>query len=539
MKKLIALTLITLSSVTVFAQKKTEVKSEVNSVTVYLSGAEINRRGSANLSAGTMDVVFINLPVNLNQQTINVSADSKLIIQSIQYKLNYMQSSEMNAETKKWKDSLDVVNKLLAQVQDKKDILIKETQLLDANQKVAGQNSGMNFETMKQYHDYYIQMITQSKGKLRVEEETEIKLNEIKKRLTQQLEDYQTKLSQPKGEIWVSVYTDNPLTTKFNLNYFVYDAGWIPEYDLRSENIKSNVKIAYKANLWQNTNEDWTKVKLKLSTGNPTLGAVGPVFSTWYMDYYYGNTSYKRSEEMSTMAAPPVASGKNVDAADGSINNKSQTNADYTVVSNTQFTAEFDISIPYTIPSDGKPHLVNIQNYELSSDYEYYTIPKWDNDVFLTARLSGWEKLNLLPGNANIFFEGSYVGQSYIDMNNTQDTLDISLGRDKKIIVKREKVKDFTQKRVIGSSFKQTVAYEISIRNTKAEPVTVKIIDQYPISGNSEIEVILENAGGAIVDVQTGKLTWKPVLQPNAEQKFRYSFSVKFPEKKKAYAPLF
>ncbi len=533
MKKLIVLTLLAWINVTALAQKKMEVKSEITSVTVYLTGAEINRQAAANISTGTTDVIFTNLPANLNQQTINVSADSKLIIQSIQYRMNYMQSPEMNIETKKWKDSLDVVNKLLAQVQDRKDVLTSETQLLEANQTVTGQNSGMNFETMKQYHDYYIQMMTQNKAKLLAEEETETKLNEIKQRLTKQLADYQAKQLQPKGEIWISVHSDNPLNAKFNLSYFVYTAGWSPEYDLRSESIKSNVKITYKARLWQSTNEDWRNVKLKLSSGNPTLGAVGPIFSTWYMDYYYGNTGGKRMEGLSLSNAPSVTEkmSKNEDI--------SETSANYTSVSNTQFATEFDISIPSTIPSDGEPHLVSIQNYELASNYEYYTIPKFDYDVFLTAQISGWEKLNLLPGNANIFFEGSYVGQSYIDVNNTQDTLSIFLGRDKKIIVKREKVKDFTKKRVIGSIFKQTVAYDISIRNTKSEPVTVKIIDQYPISANSEIEVILEDAGGATVDAENGKLTWNPSLKPNSEQKFRYSFSVKFPEKKRVYAPLF
>lgn len=532
MKKLTALLLAVLCCVTVFAQKKTEVKSDVISATVYLSGAEVNRRASAAVGSGNTDLVFANLPVNLNQQTIHVSADSKLIIQSIQYKVNYMQPAEMNAETKRWKDSLDIINKLLKQVKDRKDVLTAEVQMLEANQTVTGQNSGMNFETLKQYHDYLILTLTQNKTKWRTEDETEAKLNEIKTRLTQQLSEYQNKLSQPRGEIWVSVYSANPVNAKFNLSYFFYDAGWTPEYDLRSESIKSNVKLTYKASLWQNTNEDWKDVKLKLSSGNPVMSAVGPMFNPWYLDYYYGGINTKRSEGSISIMSAPVPN-------DDSFSKESQTAANYTTVSNTQLTTEFDISIPYTIPSDGKPHQVNIQDYELPSEYQYYCIPRLDNDVFLTARLSDWGKLNLIAGNANIFFEGAYVGQSYIDPNNTQDTLDISLGRDQKIVLKREKVKDFTKSKIIGSSFKQTVAYEISVKNTKPGPVTVKVIDQYPISGNSEIEVTLEDAGNAMVDSQTGKLTWMITLQPNGEQKIRYSYSVKFPEKKRMYSPVF
>jgi len=192
--------------------------------------------------------------------------------------------------------------------------------------------------------------------------------------------------------------------------------------------------------------------------------------------------------------------------------------------------AEFDISIPYDIPADGKQHLIAIQDYELPAFYHYYAAPKLDNDAFLTADNSNWEDLNLLPGNMNIFFEGSYVGQAYLDPTITKDTLPISLGRDKNIIIKREKVKDYSKEKTIGDNKKQSFAYTIAVKNTKKEAIDIKILDQYPISQQGKIEVTLDDGGGATVQEALGKLIWNLRLEPNEEKKLQFSFTVKYPK---------
>jgi uncharacterized protein (TIGR02231 family) len=148
------------------------------------------------------------------------------------------------------------------------------------------------------------------------------------------------------------------------------------------------------------------------------------------------------------------------------------------------------------------------------------------------ARATGWEEYNLLPGQANIFFEGTFVGKSFIDPNNTKDTLSISLGRDKRIVVKREKLKDLTSRNFIGSTKKESYAYEISIRNTKAESVKIIIEDQIPVSQNTQIEVSLQDASGAKYSKQTGKLIWEWELKANESKKLVYKFEVKYPKDK-------
>jgi uncharacterized protein (TIGR02231 family) len=150
-----------------------------------------------------------------------------------------------------------------------------------------------------------------------------------------------------------------------------------------------------------------------------------------------------------------------------SFDQKFETTAAYTTVQQSLTTIEYHIAIPYTIPSDGKEYTVDIQEYTMPAEYEYQSVPKIDKDAFLIARITGWEEFNLLPGQANLFAEGKFIGNSYIDPASVKDTLDISLGRDKSITINREMLKDFSSERIIGANKTINRTYEISVRNRK------------------------------------------------------------------------
>jgi hypothetical protein len=193
---------------------------------------------------------------------------------------------------------------------------------------------------------------------------------------------------------------------------------------------------------------------------------------------------------------------------------------------------EFTISVPYTIPGDGKNHQVGVQEQELASTYKYYCTPKLDLDAFLFAQVTGWEGLNLLAGPAYIYFEGTYVGESLLDLAGVGDTLDISLGRDKGVTVQRTKRKDFSQRQVVGGKRVESVGWEIAVRNNKAQPIDLVITDQYPVPVRSEIEVKLDDNGGAQVNTEKGFLTWKVKVDPRTNQKWTFGYSVKVPKER-------
>ena len=203
-----------------------------------------------------------------------------------------------------------------------------------------------------------------------------------------------------------------------------------------------------------------------------------------------------------------------------------------TVISYQPTTTVYEIKEPYTILNDGKNYMADIDGYEVKAQYEYYAAPKIEADAFLTAKVVDWQKLNLLPGEANLFFEGTFLGKSMLDVNKAGDTLNISLGKDKAIVVKRTLLKDYSSKRFIGSNKTDTRQYEIVIRNNKSLPVNIIIEDQFPISTQKEIEVQDRKYEGAKLDDDTQRITWQLTVDSKKENKIGFKYDVKYPKEK-------
>ncbi|WP_396143591.1 mucoidy inhibitor MuiA family protein [Flavobacterium sp.] len=205
---------------------------------------------------------------------------------------------------------------------------------------------------------------------------------------------------------------------------------------------------------------------------------------------------------------------------------------DYTSINENQLNVSFDIDIPYDILSNGKAHSVALKEIKLPATYKYYAAPRVDKEAFLLAEINDYSKYNLLPGEANIIFEGLYVGKTTINPNQTADTLNLSMGRDKKINIKREKVVDKSGTKFLSSYKEQTFTYDLTVRNNKKEEIFMLLKDQYPLSTDKEVTIELLEDGKAKVNTETGILTWELKLAPNETKKIRISYKVKYPKDK-------
>ena len=195
-------------------------------------------------------------------------------------------------------------------------------------------------------------------------------------------------------------------------------------------------------------------------------------------------------------------------------------------------TTIYEIKDPYTILNDGKTYMADIDGYEVKAQYEYYAAPKIEADAFLTAKIVDWQELNLLPGEANLFFEGTFLGKSLLDVENAGDTLSLSLGKDKGVAIKRTLLKDYSSKRFIGSNKTDIRQYEIVVRNNKQQPISIIVEDQFPVSTVKEIDVQDKKYEGAKLDDDTQKLTWNLTVDAKKENKVNFKYEVKYPKDK-------
>jgi uncharacterized protein (TIGR02231 family) len=219
-------------------------------------------------------------------------------------------------------------------------------------------------------------------------------------------------------------------------------------------------------------------------------------------------------------------------AANGAIIVTLKEMGDYVSVKDNELNVVFDIDLPYDVPTNGKEQSVNLKDFKIPATYKYFSVPKLDKDAYLLGEVVDWEALNLLPGEANIIFEGTYIGKTSIDAESTKDTLNFTLGKDKRVVVTREKMTDFSSVKFLGSNKKQTFTYELTVRNNKKEGIQMELQDQYPLSTNKDIEVELLQYEGATKNDETGILTWKLKLAPGEIKKLRVSYSVKYPKDK-------
>lgn len=509
-------------------------KVSIDKITVFMSGAEIENSTRISLPQGESEVIFTNIAGNILQQSISVGAGNGVIIQSATPKNDYLGENTLSPVALKIRDSIDLLNQQVQTLNDKKNVLNEQLTIIKENRKVAGENTGLSVTELQKLLDLVNNKMNGLLSETHQLGRQSGKLNERIKLLQQQLSEEQKKDFQPGGQLVVRFYASQATSTNIQISYVTPNASWTPSYDIRVDKIDQPVKLVYKANIIQNTGVKWDNVKLSLSTGNPNEGAEAPVVNPWYLAFHNPMPRYEYTNKARLNRATGYSENEMLMSADMAAAPQTKTSSigNYVEVDNSGINTTFDIALNYTIPSDGQEHLVAVKDYELPASYRYYVAPKLDRDAFLQARITNWEDLNLMPASTNIFYEGAYVGQGYIDMRNVKDTLNLSLGRDKKIIVRRENDKDYRTIRTIGSNVKRNFAYTIEVRNTRKEAINLIVLEQFPISNENSINVEDKEANEAQIDEGTGAVQWDIHLKANETKTLKLKYAVKYPKDK-------
>jgi uncharacterized protein (TIGR02231 family) len=509
-----------------FAQDEIVTLPVLSNVKIFLRGAELNYNSKIKIEKGLHDVVLTGLADNIDQNSINVSAKGDATILSVGQRFNYLRPLEKTPKVKMLEDSLEILTKSLAMNQSDKDVLDAEIELLMANKSIGNEKIGVSVTELQKMSEYFRKRLTEIKSRTYDISLIAKKIQKNIDRIQNQLNELNNKLNRPTNEIIVTLSQNSTSTVEFNFSYLINNAGWNPIYDVRADKINSPVTLNYKANVWQNSSIDWNDVEIILSTRNPVANNNKPELYPWFIDFLRPLIAQPMQKSMLNrntsnnqiqMAASPIA-----EEAAGTM-------ADYMEVNAMQLSVEFTPKIKYSIPSDSKSHSVALQDLTVPASFEYYAAPKLDLNAFLVARLTDWNSYNLLPGQANIYFENSYVGQSYINPVTTKNTLSISLGRDQNISVSRDVLKDFSEDKFLSSNVERTFAYEIKIKNNKKAAAKIVVEDQIPLSKNEDITVKLIESSGASINNEDGKLKWIVDVDGGKSVSKKLVYSVKYP----------
>lgn len=533
-------------------QKDTvNVNSTLAHATVYYGyGAELMHQSKTKLGTGYQEVIINDLALQVDANTIQITCPENVTILSFYHRVyTPKQVSVVSSYELRAADSIKSLQKQLAVITNEynsnEDILKRITSLIETN--FINEKKDISSAELIRLADYYTERVKLIKASLFNLDLKRIEINENILAITTRINSYIASSkaeSIPKsiGQLIMQVMTTVPTTADFDIAYFTKNAGWIPTYELRMKTIDNSLKLVYKASVSQTTGLDWKKVKLSLSTGNPNQGTTVPVLTT-SMIQLYAPAVYQSMQKVSEdlQGKVPglamdeiVTTGLGIQRKDKSIG-YSTTKVkveDFVTLNESQLNVNFDIDLPYDILSNAQAQTVSIKEESLPALFKHFAVPKLDKDAFLVARLSSWDSLNLMPGVANIIMDNVYLGKSFINPNTTDDTLDISMGRDKRIAITRTQVKDFTSTKTRGDSKIETHTFEIIVKNNKKQAVEISIKDHFPVSKVKEVEVVLMDAPGAEKDMETGMLTWNVKLKPGQTVKLRFSFTVKYPKDK-------
>lgn len=536
-----------------FAQEASQkIDAPVQSVIIYLDGAEIYQSKNVSLNPGRTKLIFTGISSKLISKSIQVTATGDVNILAVSDKLDYSGINKDSPRIKGMKDSLKLFNEMNSQLMMDRDAFELEKKMLISNQSIGGNDKGVAIAELKLAADFYRSRVKEINSEILKIEQRMGKHNEIIGRLSNNLNEENGLINPPAAEITVLVNTALKTNSNIELKYIVSDAGWSPAYDLKAEDNNKPIELVYRAKVYNNTFIDWKNVKIKLSTGDPMKSASQPQLQSWYLNFqndlanaydyqirgsrnnevqvYIDGAQSSLSQQNMMNAAPASAEKMQYEQNYKALAQKLAVTLEEIQVS--ELSAEFDIKNEYTIPSDAKPYIVEVTSYNLPATYKYFSVPKIEKNAFMLARISGWEDLELVEGPANVYLGGTFVGQSYIYTRSTNDTLDLSVGRDNKIMVTRTKLKDFSNEKLIGNNRKITHAYEIAIKNNRKGAVTIDIEDQLPVSQSSEISVESIELSKGELDPLSGKIKWSLNIQPGETKKINLTYSVKYPRNK-------
>jgi uncharacterized protein (TIGR02231 family) len=541
------LILILLTGMQLNAQKQIVVDAPVQKATVFLTGAQLFHQANVSLPKGQSEVILQGLSTTLDVNSVQAGGKGDFTILDIQYRLFYPEPipnsvvlTETDKKIKAVQDSIIELDFDLRTFYNRREVLNVQKQMMLNNTLYKGTGSD-SLDLIQKSVEYYNIKLNEIYVELLQVEKKEYQLNLTKAKMQTRIYELQMYRNQqaaqqqpnnPIPQIVVSVQAEEPVSATVEANYITYSAGWFATYDIRASDITKPVDLAYKANIWQTSGINWKEVKITCSTGNPTMGNNLPEITTWYL----GNYNYYYESTIATGAA--VVSEREESMMDDYLGNekKIKTNSDagnassYTQTIQTIANVEFEIQLKYSIPNDGKSHIVSLQTKQLPTTYNYLIVPKVEQAAFLIARITDWESLNLLPGNANIYFNNTYVGKTNINPLSLADTLSLSLGRDRSIEVKRTQLSDKSNERLLATTSKKTMMYEIEVRNSK--PITIEVIikDHIPVSQKENIKVeLLEKSGGEL-DELTGIVTWREKLKTKDKKSYNLGFEITYPK---------
>ncbi|TAF97788.1 MAG: mucoidy inhibitor MuiA family protein [Bacteroidetes bacterium] len=572
-----------------------KVTAVLKQATIFQNQAELSHVVSVQIPEGQTELMIDNVSGFINPATIQIKGGKGLTVLNTSAQAPTQATTE-TAAVRLWRDSVENLQNKIDNLNTQMEVNAEVRQVLSANKELKA-TTGLSVVELTKLLEFYKQKLNTL---FQERQELQTRLNALtiaKEKAQQNLQAEIAKNTSVAGKISVVLQANYAARQELTVVYVTSNASWTPTYELRATDFTKPLQVVFKASIYQNTGLNWRGVALKLNSGVPGDYSVLPSLKPWFLRFLEdevvvmgysadavenqlqgraagvtvespnikirGNTSFKSSntpmyvvDGVAMEAAEALAISpnriKNVNvlkeasatalygsrAQNGVVLITTKTDlADDVAVSDKATETEYSIETPTDLPSDTKPKYLTLNTQQTPANFSYAIWAGKANHAFAVATVQNWEKLQLLPGAASIFWNDDLVGKTYLGMANTNDSLQLNLGVDKRIVVKKEKQADYSKTKFIGSNVQQSVQYAITVRNNKTKEVAVTVYDQIPLSTGTSIDVFDVDVNGGNLNPETGMVQWQYKLATGESKLIKLGYTVKYPKDKTIRLP--
>lgn len=518
------------------------VEYSIDDVTVYKDRARMTCKGLVQVDAGVHKLIFDELPLTLDPDSVRVGGGGAAQVRILGVDVS-RRHYELAPERR--------VRELEAQIEQ----VVDDVQVLDDS--YAGLVAQVeHLQGLRQATREFARGL--SRGRTSVEDQVRLmqflgeqdnelrtamrEINQKKRDLDRQLNRLQRELNdlrsaRPRQRFQATIEVEVLGSGDFRpeLTYVVHAAGWIPLYDLRLIDVGTGhvLEISTIAQVTQRTGQDWSDVRLSVSTARPALNQRLPELKPWYVDEYKAPQPRQKQarsaglEPTKAVMAAPLQEQVGYDAFA-----KDYVEAEEVVAEAREngMTVTFDVPGHWDIPSDGSPKKMTLARLSLEPKINYLAIPRHTDAVYRRAIVVNKGSGPLLEGGASLFVGDEFIGNTRIEYTAVDDELVLLLGVEERIRIERELTKRAVDKRLLRENRLVRYGYEIKIKNLMAKAVEVEVQDQIPVSRHEQIRIKLEQVSpepGERSDLNI--MEWLLALKPESEVNIRYEYLIEHP----------
>ena len=531
-----------------FAQEELPTyNGKIDQVKVFLQQAQIEKTVSFPLKQGNNEIILSGNSQYMQTQSLQFTSINDFIITDFTPFIQYVQptqpseeklSNEKKLKLKILRDSLEILSNQNSDSYTLTSILSREKQVLD-NMKIISQPQSIDSipkikDGLSYYRDKMVEISKMLQKENAIVSKRSIRIKEINNQINIILQGAENNF-QPRNEYYIrlNIYSEKNIPmSKLSYTYNVGGVYWQPFYNVKFTKPSEPASFVLKAQLTQQTGEDWNDVKLIFSTEQPNNGRVLGNLYPYYLQpqQQHARTYRKQSNNVESLAAK--VSGVSEDAAEYAVPMANATKySEMTVSQLTMLGKEYEVGMKHTIISDGKEKIIALETKSTKADYKHYTIPKIEKAAYISALMPQWEDLELMDASGKIYLENNYINDTYISSSNTEDTLNLSIGQDKRVAVDRKVAKTKPEKTgLLSNTIETIVTITLSIKNNNQTPIDINVVDQIPLSNQENIKITTGDLSKAQYDEKTGKLTWDFSLKALEQKTITFNYTVRQPK---------